>query len=84
MCLGFLFIFIPVIASYLFYITDHPALMFIAFIATFGCFCSLGIMYNYKSHSGTQSVPDSITLVNMVFSILGLLLLAISIILLFF
>jgi hypothetical protein len=68
--MGFLSVLISAVAAFLFYITGHLALMILAIIMVFGNFWSAGVLRNKA-----QSAPIWIKWINLVFTIIGIVLL---------
>ncbi len=68
--MGFLSVLINAVAAFLFYITGHLALMILAIIAVFGNFWSWRVLRNEA-----QAAPKWIIWINLVFTIIGIVLL---------
>ena len=68
--MGFLSILISAVAAFLFYITGHLAPMILAIIAAFGSFWTWGVLRNEA-----QAAPNWIKWINLVFTIIGIVLL---------
>jgi hypothetical protein len=68
--MGLLSVLISAIAALLFYITGHLAPMILAIIAAFGNFWSWGVL-----RSKAQTAPNWIKWINLVFTLIGIVLL---------
>lgn len=68
--MGFLSVLISAVAAVLFYMTGHLAHMILAIIVAFGSFWSWGVLRNEA-----QAAPNWIKLINLAFTIIGIVLL---------
>ncbi len=68
--MGFLSVLISAIAASLYYITGYIALMILSIILVFGNFWSWGVLRNEA-----QAAPNWIKWINLVFTIIGIILL---------
>jgi hypothetical protein len=68
--MGFLSVLISAVAAFLFYITGHLTLMILAIILVFGNFWSWGVL-----RKEVQAAPNWIKWINLVFTIIGIVLL---------
>lgn len=68
--MGLLSVLISAVAAFLFYMTGHLALMTLAIVAAFGNFWSWGVMRNK-----TKPAPNWIAWINLVFTLIGIVLL---------
>jgi hypothetical protein len=71
--MGFLSVLISAVAAFLFYITGNLTLMILAIIVAFGNFWSWGVLRNE-----TQTAPNWIKWINLVFTLIGIILLFIA------
>ena len=71
--MGFLSVLISIVAAFLFYITGQLALMILAVIVAFGSFWTWGVLRNE-----TQAAPNWIKWINLVFTLIGIVLLFIA------
>ena len=68
--MAFLSVLISAVAALLFYITGHLTFMILAIITAFGNFWTWGVMRNK-----TKTAPKWITWINLVFTLIGIVLL---------
>ena len=77
--MGFLSVLIGAVAASLLYLTGHFELMILAVIVTFGSFWSWGVLRNQA-----QAAPNWIKWINLVFTIIGIVLLVTGIFQMYF
>ena len=68
--MGLLSVLISSIVAFLFYTTGHLALMILAVVAAFGNFWLWGVLRNE-----TQTTPNWVKWINLVFTLIGIVLL---------
>lgn len=77
--MGFLSVLIGAVAAFLFYITGHFELMIFAVIVAFGNFWSWGVL-----RKEAQAASNWIKWINLVFTTIGIVLLATGIFMMYF